>query len=73
MYYRSYADTKYLSTAYLVDLDTMKREPLDYGTIFANGFKIKTLMVDNYSVFDWRTFEINDGNTKRIVSKQTYF
>ena len=46
----------------------MKRNVIPYGTIFANGYKIKTLIEDDYHDFDFKKFEVNDGTTVRKIS-----
>ena len=53
----------------MLDLDTMKREPIPYGTIFANGFKLETPIENHSHYLDWKEFKVDDGTAKRSISK----
>jgi hypothetical protein len=65
----SYSDSKFFTAAYELDLDTMTGGEIPYGTVFANGFKLQTLSMDDYSDFDWKQYEIHDGTTTRTVKR----
>lgn len=65
---RSYSDSKFFKAGYELDLDTMKKQEIPYGTIYANGFKLRTLMRNDSPAFDWKQYEVFDGTTTRTIS-----
>jgi hypothetical protein len=62
-------DKKLFEGGYLIDLDTMTKEKVPYGTCFANGYTVQTLVRNEQPVLSWKEFMVSDGCNSYNISK----